>query len=653
MAGMTTSVINAQTVLFEDSFETYTDFAIANVGNWTLTDVDLKPTYGFNGITFLNSGVAKSFQVFNSTTTTPAMTPSATSDWTAKTGNKVMVSFGATSAPWSNDWLISPAIQLLSDGGTLSFWGKGCDSTYGAEKFKVLVSTTGTAVANFTAISPLITTPSDAAWHEYTYSLSAYAGQTVYIAIQCTSDDQFGFAVDDFKVTSSISQTQAPGCAAALSPANAANNVSYKTPVNLSWSAPTTGGTASNYDVYFGTSANPSTLLGNYTGTSATIPVAQIAPATTYYWKVVPKNNIGSATGCTDFTFTTQSLPASAPDCATLNTPANATTGIDYLAAVNLTWTAPTTGTVVDSYDVYMDTNPNPTTLLGNKTTTSHTVAAGTLSPSTTYYWKVVPKNDTGSSTGCSVFSFTTKANPFAPYCGPLAFTTTVEPITLVNFAGINNTSAAATAGATAHEDFTSISGNVVAGSSYTITLKGNTNGSYTNRFVVFIDWNQNGVLDNAGEVYQITQTILNSTGTDAIQATQSIAVPATAMAGNTRMRVKKIFGTTNYLLPCSGTSYGQAEDYTLTVSPATAAVSDISKVQAKVYPNPVVDVLNVEAAGKVKSLSIYDLSGKVVSTHVMNAVKSQVNLSKLAPGVYVVNIETENGTQSVKVVKK
>ena len=193
-----------------------------------------------------------------------------------------------------------------------------------------------------------------------------------------------------------------------------------------------------------------------------------------------------------------------------MNTPANATTGIDYLASVNLTWTAPTTVSVVDSYDVYMDTNPNPTTVLGNKTTTSHTVAAGTLSPSTTYYWKVVPKNDTGSSTGCSVFSFTTKANPFAPYCGPLAFTTTVEPITLVNFAGINNTSAAATAGATAHEDFTSISGNVVAGSSYTITLKGNTNGSYTNRFVVFIDWNQNGVLDNAGEVYQITQTILN-----------------------------------------------------------------------------------------------------------------------------------------------
>ena len=31
-----TDVMKAQTVLFEDRFETYTDFAIANVGNWRL-----------------------------------------------------------------------------------------------------------------------------------------------------------------------------------------------------------------------------------------------------------------------------------------------------------------------------------------------------------------------------------------------------------------------------------------------------------------------------------------------------------------------------------------------------------------------------------------------------------------------------------------
>lgn len=197
--------MNAQTVIFEDSFETYTDFAIANVGNWTLRDVDLKTTYGFQGITFPNSGVAKSFQVFNANTTVPPLDPTDTSDWTARTGDKSMVCFAAaTTSPLNNDWLISPQITLASSGNTVSFWAKSCDADYGLEKFRVYVSTTGTAVANFTAISNVITTPDDITWYQYTYNLDAYAGQNVYIAIQCTSADQFGFAVDDFKVVGNV-----------------------------------------------------------------------------------------------------------------------------------------------------------------------------------------------------------------------------------------------------------------------------------------------------------------------------------------------------------------------------------------------------------------------------------------------------------------
>ena len=38
---------NAQTTIFEDSFETYADFAITGVGSWALIDVDLRPTYVF------------------------------------------------------------------------------------------------------------------------------------------------------------------------------------------------------------------------------------------------------------------------------------------------------------------------------------------------------------------------------------------------------------------------------------------------------------------------------------------------------------------------------------------------------------------------------------------------------------------------------
>ncbi|MCB0442505.1 MAG: T9SS type A sorting domain-containing protein [Flavobacterium sp.] len=154
-----------------------------------------------------------------------------------------------------------------------------------------------------------------------------------------------------------------------------------------------------------------------------------------------------------------------------------------------------------------------------------------------------------------------------APYCGPITFTNAVEPITLVNFAGINNSSSNVVAGATAHEDYTGVSGSVTAGASYTVTLKGNTDGNYVNRFMVFVDWNQDNDFADENEAYQITQTITNSTGLDAIEATQSLAVPVTALGGTTRMRVKKIFAEVDYTNPCLGTAYGQVEDYTLNVT--------------------------------------------------------------------------------------
>jgi hypothetical protein len=558
----TADALKAQTVLFEDNFESYTDFAIANVGTWTLLDVDAKPTFGFNGVTYPNATSAKSFQVFNSTLTTPPLDPSDTSDWTARSGVKTMTSFGANSAPWSNDWMISPQVQVTAgQGATVSFWAKSCDGTYGAEKFKVLVSTTGTAAANFTAITPVITTPSDVTWHEYTYSLNAYSGQQIYVAIQCTSDDQFGFAVDDFKIVSAVLPTVAPNCATQVAPANAATGVNYLAPATLSWTAPATGELPASYDVFFGTSANPTTLLINTTGTS---------------------------------------------------------------------------------------------------TTTS------ALLPSTTYYWKAVAKNSAGSATGCTEFSFTTAANLFAPYCGPLTYSSGVEPITSVVFGGMTNTSAAALGG-TAHESFVDKVANVTVGGTSQIKLQGNTGGAFTTKFIVFIDWNQDGDFLDAGETYfdtaATTVQVASSTGTDGKEAIGNIVVPPTALLGNTRMRIKKNFSaTTFYPNPCfsagtlaagATTGYGQAEDYTVNVG-SLIAVTEASKAGIKAYPNPVKDIFNIEAAGKIKSVKVYDVAGKQVFTKDINDAKSQIDFSRFSAGVYVVTTVLEDGkTTSTKVIKK
>ena len=212
LLGVTTTNF-AQTTLFEDSFDTYADFAISGVGNWTLIDVDLRPTYGFNGVTFANSGVAKSFQVFNATTTVAPLAPTATSNWTARTGNKHMVCFAAVpnaTVTENNDWLISPQVTLGSSGNTLTFWAKACDASFGVEKFKVGISS-GSTTANVTLLSAgTITIPSNINWVQYTYTVpSTFDGQTVYFSINCVSADQFGFAIDDFKVTTTaVASTQ-------------------------------------------------------------------------------------------------------------------------------------------------------------------------------------------------------------------------------------------------------------------------------------------------------------------------------------------------------------------------------------------------------------------------------------------------------------
>lgn len=227
---------NAQTVLFEDNFDSYTNFAKANVGNWTLTDVDLRTTYGFNApTTFLNSGSPMAYIVFNSTavTTTPAggLVPSATSNWAARSGQKAMACFAATlggGITRNNDWLISPQITLASAENTLSFWAKSCDAAYAAEEFQVFVSTGTTAIADFDAIGA-VETSLFGIYNEYTYDLSAYDGQAVYIAIRCTSPDQFGFMVDDFSVTTTalgVNESIANKFSTYPNPANNTVNIS-------------------------------------------------------------------------------------------------------------------------------------------------------------------------------------------------------------------------------------------------------------------------------------------------------------------------------------------------------------------------------------------------------------------------------------------
>lgn len=202
-----------------------------------------------------------------------------------------------------------------------------------------------------------------------------------------------------------------------------------------------------------------------------------------------------------------------------------------------------------------------PIAILG--TTTTGNALQGDINLNT---WAPIVDGGTSTGQGMPFQIYGEPATFPGMYCGPLEFPINVEPITRVKIGDIDNVSSETLNGTPEHEDFTTISTLLEEGQSYTVTLEGNTNGNNTNRFVVFIDWNQNGVLNDTDEVYEITDLLVNSTGVDGKQVVGTIAVPMGAKTGPTRMRVKKISGTTDYLDPCLGADLGQAEDYVVEV---------------------------------------------------------------------------------------
>jgi len=184
---------------FSDDFESYEDFVL-EFAPWTNIDVDGSPTYGFNGVDWPNSYDPQAFILFN-----PSMTIPAIEDIVPHSGDKLAACFAAVPSPTNDDWLISPQI-LIESGDELSFWVKSYTDDYGLERYNVGISTTGMDPADFTIVSggSYLEAPVED-WGEYTYDLSSYVGDDIYVGIQCVSNDAFIFLVDDFSVGSTKS----------------------------------------------------------------------------------------------------------------------------------------------------------------------------------------------------------------------------------------------------------------------------------------------------------------------------------------------------------------------------------------------------------------------------------------------------------------
>ncbi|MDA9317137.1 choice-of-anchor J domain-containing protein, partial [Polaribacter sp.] len=208
-----------------------------------------------------------------------------------------------------DDYLITPALAVsVGVNESLGFNVKSGSSTY-LEEYEVLLSTTNPSEAEFSVV---LQASSEApnAWTKIIFDLSAYDGQTVYVAIRASSADELYLFVDD--VYSGI-EVNAPECAITPLPAIAETDVEINTAtasVNIGWEAPASGSAPTGYEIFWGETSGSLTSIGTTAETS--VSITNVNYNTTYYWMAVPTNAGGSAEGCAEWSFTTD--PIANPD---------------------------------------------------------------------------------------------------------------------------------------------------------------------------------------------------------------------------------------------------------------------------------------------------------------------------------------------------
>ena len=85
---------------------------------------------------------------------------------------------------------------------------------------------------------------------------------------------------------------------------------------------------------------------------------------------------------------------------------------------------------------------------------------------------------------------------------------------------------------------------------------------------------------------------------------------------------------------------------------PSTLDFSENDVPMLSYYSNPVGNRLTVESSYQIQSLVVYDLVGRAVLSQTPNKSKLQLNTYALAPGIYLLRVQTAAGQQTVKLLK-
>lgn len=197
-------------------------------------------------------------------------------------------------------------------------------------------------------------------------------------------------------------------------------------------------------------------------------------------------------------------------------------------------------------------------------------------------------------------------------------------------------------------------------GSAYTATITtaivGSTNAAFIDdELAVWIDFNDDNDFNDVGE--RIGYSIATA---NAFNTTFNFTVPATAATGSVKMRVRFHYSGADVgdgpISPCGTSTYGEVEDYNITIVGTAGLDESVIFDAVSIYPNPVNNTLNADLSQiEMDGLQVelLDVTGKVlaIQTNVSGTI-AQFDMSNFAKGMYHVRLSAGAVNTTKRIIK-
>jgi chitodextrinase len=329
-------------------------------------------------------------------------------------------------------------------------------------------------------------------------------------------------------------------------------------------------------------------------------------------------------------------------DTTAPSAPSSASASSIAQTTLTLNWSASTDNVAVTGYDVYQGS-----TKLGSTANTTTNITG--LTAATAYTFSIKAKDAAGNvSSSSNVVSVTTLSNVVS-YCASKGNRSSYEWIDNVSLGGMTN----ATGSNGGYGNFTSKVATLAQGSSNQIIISaGFKSTAYTEHWAVWIDFNKNGTFDSS-------EKVVTGSSKSANNLTSTVAVPAGATLGQTRMRVSMKYNAAQ--TACETFADGEVEDYTVNIvssarqdNPISAdRLGNESSLNLIAYPNPAADFVQVKLASKSNNITykIVNVIGRVVQSGRLDS--SNLNVSSLNTGMYILEVNDGQKSLTTKLMKK